>query len=100
MCRAPAIPTTDSPARVSVTKFQPSFLPANRAGKKMRIQLANLLDLGRDRDVLKTRASKCLAPLLGHQKTGIRANLRIKIDIGETLQDLEHQLGINRLVGE
>src|SRR6184192_2025777 len=74
-------------------------LPANGTGKKMRIYLANAIDIRRDFDALKASARKCAAPVICSQKARIRPNFGIYLDVGKTLQDLKHQFRVDRLIG-
>ena len=74
------------------------LLCANGAGEKMRINLTNAIDIWRDPDALKTCARKCAAPVICSKEAGIRAKFRIYLDLGEALQNLKHQLRVDRLV--
>src|SRR2546428_13435581 len=93
-CRARATPASDAPKPAWPRKLSWSFaeeiLSANGARKKMRIQLPNTLYLWRDFNLLKTATSECTAPLLRSEETRIGTNLRVEIDIGKALQNLEH----------
>ena len=64
----------------------------------MRIYLANSIDIRRHFDALKACARKCAAPVIRSQKTRIRANFGIGLDIGKAFQNLKHQLGVDRLI--
>src|SRR5213076_130239 len=74
-------------------------LSANGTGKKMRIYLANAIDIRRDFNALKACARKCAAPVICSQKARIGANFGICLDVGKTLQDLKHQFRVDRLIG-
>src|SRR5438552_11207362 len=65
-------------------------LSANGAGEKMRIDLANAVDIRRDFGALKSCARKCAAPLICGQKARVRANFGVRLDVSKTLQNLKH----------
>src|SRR5438046_9756255 len=65
-------------------------LSANGTGKKMRIYLANAIDIRRDFDALKAWARKCAAPLIGSQKARVRPNFGICLGVGRVFRDLTH----------
>src|SRR5215469_2199637 len=73
-------------------------LSTDGAGEKMRIDLANAIDIRRHSDALQTRARKSTAPLLCSQKARIRANFRIHLDVCKTIQNLKHQLRVDWLI--
>src|SRR5436305_10810006 len=103
VCRVPAKPTNALPPGFSSRERPKSFvrhdvLSANCTSKKVRINLANAIDIGRNRDALKARASKRAPPLLGSQKAWIRPNLWICLNICKTLKNLKHQLRIDWLI--
>src|SRR5207247_10475851 len=78
--------------------FRDDVLSTNCTRKKVRINLANAIDIGRNLDALKAPRSKRAPPLLGSQKAWIRPNLWICLDICKTLKNLKHQLGIDWLI--
>src|SRR5882724_2704494 len=73
-------------------------LPRNRASEKMRINLANAIDVRRHVGMAEACARKSAAPLLRSQKARIRPNFWICLDICKTIQNLKHQLGIDGLI--
>src|SRR6266446_7520451 len=74
------------------------ILPTNGAGEKMRIDLANPIDVRRHLGVFEACARKSTTPLLCGQKARIRANFRIYLDVCETVQNLKHQFRIDWLI--
>ena len=73
-------------------------LPANSGGKKVRINFADLIDVGFDFHGLEACAGKGTVPLICSQETGIGANFGISIHLGKTFQDLKHQFGVDGLI--
>src|SRR4029450_3652620 len=73
-------------------------LPANGTGEKMRIDLANAIDIRRDLDALKACARKCAAPLICSQKARIRPNFGICLDVGKAFQNFKQQLRVDERV--
>src|SRR5438132_14346362 len=68
-----------------------SILTADRSGEKMRIDLANAVDIRDDLGALKTCACKCVAPVTCSQKARIRADFGICLDVCKAFQNLKHQ---------
>src|SRR6266581_6608415 len=75
-----------------------AILSTNGASEKMWVDLANAIDIRRHSGVLETCARKSTPPLFCSQKARIRANFRICLDVCKTIQNLKHQLRIDRLI--
>src|SRR5215472_2541953 len=75
-----------------------TLLSINPARKKVLVDLANTADVRRNFGMAEARPREGAAPLLCSQKTGIRADLRICLDVAKTVQNLEHQLRIDWLI--
>src|SRR5205807_4314743 len=73
-------------------------LAADSRGEKMRIHLANAVDLRCDLDALETGAGKYAAPLVRGQEARFWANFGIRIHIAKAVQGLKDKLGIDRLI--
>src|SRR3954453_22361110 len=73
-------------------------LSANSRCEKVRVDRLNVVDIRRHFNVTETGAAERAAPLFGGQKAGLRPDVRIDQHIGETVQILEHQFRINRLI--
>src|SRR6266480_2322225 len=77
VCHAPARPSNDARAGLQLRKLSGSFvmatfLSANSTGEKMRIDLANTID--------------------------IRPNFGMYLDLGKAPQNLKHQFRVDRLI--
>src|SRR5256885_8211030 len=102
-CRVPANPPSDLPLMVWFQQLVASFcgcrfLSTDGASKKMRIDLTDPLDVGRNLRAPQARPQKSALPLLCSQEAGVRAKFRIGFDVTKTVQDLEHQFRIDRLI--
>src|SRR6266403_207456 len=73
-------------------------MSANGAGEKMRVDLADSLDIRRNLRPREARSHKSATPLFGSQKAGVWTNFRICFHIGKTVENLKHYFGIHRLV--
>jgi len=73
-------------------------LAGDGRGKKMRIDLANAVDLRGDFDALETGAPKCAAPVVRGQEARIGANFGIRAHIAKAVQDLKDHLGVDWLI--
>src|SRR5436305_12993851 len=73
------------------------ILSTNRAGKKVRINLANPIEVRNDFRVPEACARKSAAPLRCSQKAWIRAKLRIDLHICKAVENLKHQFRVHWL---
>ena len=62
---------------------------ADRGGKEVWVNLANVNNIWRDLDAGKIGSDKTFSPLLGGQKTGIRTEFRFDCHARETIEQLE-----------
>src|ERR1044071_7220217 len=97
-CRVPANQPSVESREPWPSSSCAGMLPTNHTGKKVGIDFADAIDFRFDFDPVKPDARKRRPPLLRSEEAGIRAKLGIGLDIGETLQDLEHKLRIHGLI--
>ncbi len=62
-----------------------SALSADGTGEKMRIHLANTIDVWRDFGALETGARECATPLIRGEEARIRTNFGINIHAGKAV---------------